>query len=94
MVGDIEEKGSISKDEINIIRSAFGDSGSCCSRFISICLVHNINTYPRKEKRDNITLIQRLVLKNDKIFITKYITSIKAYHDNKMIDPAILKPRP
>ena len=58
----------ISKDEMNIIRTGFGDAGSYGSRFQSRCLGHNNYTGPRWSKKANITPIQGPVLKNGKIF--------------------------
>ena len=55
----------ISKDEMNIIRSGFGDAGSYGSRFQSRCLGHNNYTGSRWIKKANITPIQGPVLKND-----------------------------
>ena len=56
----------ISNDEIHIIKSAFGDSGSYGSRFRVIFLVNNTYTRPRRCKRDNVTPIRGPVLKNCK----------------------------
>ena len=61
----------ISKYEIHIIRSAFGESGSYGSSFEEICLVQNTYTGHKILKGDNSTPIQLYLLKNDKNFMTK-----------------------
>ena len=62
---------SISKYDIYIIRSAFGESGSYGSRFRPRHLGHNTYKLPRRGKKDNVTPIQGPVLKNDKHFYYK-----------------------
>ena len=53
---------SISKDEIHIIRSDFGESGSYGLSFWSICLGHNTYAGPIRGKRYNATPIKGPVL--------------------------------
>ena len=71
----------ISKDEIFIIRCAFGDSGSYGSRFGARCIVHNTYTFPRRGNKENSTPIQGPVLKItkhllNKIFLPRYSPDI------------------
>ena len=58
----------ILKDEILIIRTAFGDYGYYGSRFRARCLGKHTYTGPRRGKRDNVIPIQGPVLKKDKHF--------------------------
>ena len=62
---------SITKYEINIIRSSFGEARSYGSRFWSICLGNNAYTDPRRDNKENVTPIQGPVLKNDKNSLQK-----------------------
>ena len=57
---------SISKNEINIIRSVFGQSVSYDSIFLAIFLVCNMYTVHRKGKIYSVTPIQGPVLKDNK----------------------------
>ena len=57
----------ISKDAINIIRSAFGESGSYGSKIQGKCPVQDSYTRIIRSKRSNVTPIQVLVIKIDKI---------------------------
>ena len=66
----------ISKDAINIIRSAFGESGSYGSKIQGKCPVQDSYTRIIRSKRSNVTPIQVLVIKIDKNYITKEIPSI------------------
>ena len=61
----------ITKDEIHIIISDFGEYGSCGSIVCEICLGKNTYTGPRTINMENSTPIQVPVLKNYKTFYYK-----------------------
>ena len=72
----------ITKDEMYIIISAFGDSGSYGTKFSEICLGHNLCTGPRRITMPNFTPIQGPVLINENnpiISETVYIYSYIFY---------------
>ena len=61
----------ILKDEINIIRSYFGEYRSYGSRFWSGCLRHNTYTVHIRGERDNVSLFKYLYWKMTKKSLQK-----------------------